>query len=81
MTHEGALTGFNTQQNIHVCLCLQNVRPLIIGFLVNVKEGALVLLTPSGEVPDLPSRFTKRYAIRHLDIGDVQDEYMVQCTA
>lgn len=40
------------------------LRPLIIGFLVNVKEGALVLLTPSGDVPGLPSRFTKRVIVQ-----------------
>jgi len=40
--------------------CLQVLKPLIIGFLINVKEGALVLLTPSGQVPGLPPRFTKR---------------------
>ena len=38
----------------------QVLKPLIIGFLINVKEGALVLLTPSGQVPGLPPRFTKR---------------------
>lgn len=51
------------QQHTANCFrVLQNLRPLIIGFLVNVKAGALVLLTPSGEVADLPSRFTKRQA-------------------
>ncbi|KAL0021043.1 hypothetical protein WJX77_012162 [Trebouxia sp. C0004] len=40
------------------------LKPLIIGFLINVKEGALVLLTPSGLVPGLPPRFTKRVIVQ-----------------
>ena len=56
------------------CSHLQILKPLIIGFLVNVKEGALVLLTPSGDVPGLPARFTKRYKIfPHASIAKCND--------
>ncbi len=49
--------------SLHLLLTcpLQVLKPLIVGFLINVKDGALVLLTPSGTVPGLPSRFAKRY--------------------
>ena len=75
---EGAALQFFSRHVTHT-FCLQVLKPLIIGYLINVKEGALVLLTPSGLVSGLPPRFTKRCPLLHFFVySDLKADHLAR---